>query len=117
MLVMITAKKTRRVKWNHEQINWQNHVEKLRHANGFQKRYHMSERSFNELVNLLRPQVSYDKKQAYHSTRGKDPIGPEMVVGAGLCFLGGDHVKSRLSAQNQGKSNFKIVESIRCLYI
>ena len=94
MLVMITAKETRRVKWDHEQINWQNHVEKLRHTNGFQKRYHMSERPFDHLVDLLRPQVSYDEKQAYRSTRGKDPISPEMVVGAGLRFLGGEHVKS-----------------------
>ena len=53
MLMMLTAKADRQVRWNHERIDWKQHLEKLRHTNGFQKRYHMSKRSFNQLVNIL----------------------------------------------------------------
>ena len=85
MLMMLTpAKAERRVRWNHERIDWKQHLGKLRHTNGFQKRYHMSERSFNQLVNIIQPQVSLDELQSYHNTGGNDPITPEMVVGAGL---------------------------------
>ena len=41
MLVTIMAKEVRREQCDHEQINWQHHVEKRRHTNGFLKRYHI----------------------------------------------------------------------------
>ena len=50
--------------------------------------------SLNGLVNLLRDQVSLDEMQSYQSSGGNDPNTPEMIVGAGLRFLGGEHIKS-----------------------
>ena len=47
MLVMLTVKAERQVRWNHERFNWKQYLEKLRHTNGFQKTYHMTELSFN----------------------------------------------------------------------
>ena len=54
----------------------------------------MSERSFNQLVDILRPQVYADEFQSFQSTSGNDPITPEIVVAAGLRFLGGEKPKS-----------------------
>ena len=65
MLVMLSAKQARRIQWHHNRIDWQQHVEKLQHTNGFQKQYHLSEASFNCLVNLLRDHVSLDEMQLY----------------------------------------------------
>ena len=115
MLMMLTAKAERRVRWNHERINWKQHVEKLRHTNGFQKRYHMSERSFNQLVDILCPQVSLDELQSYQNTGGNDPITPEMVVGAGLRFLGGEHVKS--IADIFGMSESSVVRIVKSFLV
>ena len=57
----------------------------------------MSEKSCNQLVDILCPQVSLDELQLYQNTGGKnDPITPEMVVGAGLRFLGGEYIKKVL---------------------
>ena len=38
LTLLYSAKEVRRAKWQHEQINWeQQHLQKLRHTNGFQK--------------------------------------------------------------------------------
>ena len=42
------------MKWFYERLDWDWHVEKLRHTKGFEKRYHMTEESFITLVNILR---------------------------------------------------------------
>ena len=54
----------------------------------------MSEESFNKLVNLLREDITVDAMKSSNSARGNDPIYPEMIVGSGLRFLGGEAVKS-----------------------
>mmetsp|Transcript_6245 Transcript_6245/g.12916 ORF Transcript_6245/g.12916 Transcript_6245/m.12916 type:complete len:426 (-) Transcript_6245:105-1382(-) len=76
-------------------LDWEDHVEGLRtQRKGFQQRYHMSEDSFNKLVDLLRPIIAKDEKQSMRSTQGVPPITPEMTVGAGLRYLGGDLIYS-----------------------
>ena len=120
MLILLnSAKAVRRAKWQHEWINWEQHLLKLRHANGFQKRYHMSQRSFNELVDLLNSDVSMNELQAFCSTSINDPITPEMIVGAGLRFLEGEYIKiiagifglSKLSVDRVIKSFLLSVDS------
>ena len=70
------------------------HLEMLCHTRGFQSRYHMSESSFNKLVDILRSDISVDVNQSMRSSSGNDSITPEMIVGAGLRFLGGELHKS-----------------------
>ena len=82
------------MKWRHTIIDWNKHVEMLHHTCGFKSRYHMTEPSFNKLVDLLRPQLIGDELQSIRSNSGNDPITPEMIVGSGLRFLGGEHHKS-----------------------
>ena len=84
----------RRERWKQSRINWNQHLEMLRHTKGFQSRYHMSEPSFNKLVNILRSDISVDVNQSMRSSSGNGPITPEMIVGAGLRFLGGELHKS-----------------------
>jgi hypothetical protein len=65
------------------------HLEKARDVNGFfVQRYHMTEESFDKLVDLLDLPVNESKSR--NSARGVDPIIKPMVVGIGLRFLGGE---------------------------
>ena len=85
---------SRRPRWRYDRIDWKNHVEQLRYTNKFQSRYHLTEESFDKLVGILRDEIKIDEKQSMCSTSGMNPITPEMVVGAGLRFLGGELHKS-----------------------
>ena len=91
---LVTSKQTRRPKWRFERIDWDEHLQMLRHTRGFQSRYHMTESSFNKLVDILRQDIHINKAQSSRSTSGNKPITAEMVVGAGLRFLGGDYQKT-----------------------
>jgi len=93
LMLFHNARHRRRVKWRYERINWDRHLEELRHTNKFQSRYHMSEEAFDRLVGILRQQVGMDELQSMRSTGGNDPITPEMTVAAGLRYLGGSLVK------------------------
>ena len=86
------AAKKRRVKWKHKRINWENHLKKIRHIRGFQSRYHMTEPSFNKLVSILRADLQVNELQSVRSS-GTGLITPEMIVAAGLRFLGGSLTK------------------------
>lgn len=81
--------------WQYDRMDWPSHVSQLRRQrNGFQRRYHMSEASFNILVDLLRPTIAIDERQSMRSTGGVPPITPEMTCGMGLRYLGGDSILS-----------------------
>ena len=54
----------------------------------------MSEKSYNELLHLLGPQLSVYVKQSMRSTSGNTSKTPEMTVGAGLQYLGGEFFKT-----------------------
>jgi hypothetical protein len=84
----------RSAKYRHHRIKWSEHLEMLQSTNGFQTRYHMTEESFNNLVDLLREYITGDYAKSQASTKGNDRISPELVVGAGLRLLGGEFYKS-----------------------
>ena len=84
----------RRIKFKHTRLNWNQHVKKLRHTKTFYNRYHMTEESFNKLVNILREDVTVDGMQSLRSSAVNRQIYPEMIVASGLRFLGGEPVKS-----------------------
>jgi hypothetical protein len=52
----------------------------------FVQRYHMTEESFDKLVNLL--DLPVNESKSWNSTRGSDPIIKPMVVGIEIRFLG-----------------------------
>ena len=84
----------RRIKFKHTRLNWNQHVKKLKHTKTFYNRYHMTEESFNKLVNILREDVTVDGMQSLRSSAVNRQIYPEMIVASGLRFLGGEPVKS-----------------------
>ena len=86
-------KQRRSIKVSHKRLNWNEHVLRCMITGRFQTFYHMTLPSFNRLVELLRPQITIDVRQSRISTRNNDPIYPEMVVGAGLRYLGGLYAK------------------------
>jgi len=51
----------------------------------------MKKETFDTLLELLRADVTLDKKQSCCSTSGNDPICPEVVVASGLRFMMGAH--------------------------
>jgi hypothetical protein len=87
-------KQERMVKWYHERLDWDGHVEKLRHTGGFGSRYHMTEKSFVTLVDILRDRITVDFAQSMRSTSGNTPIYPELVCGVGIRYFGGDSLKT-----------------------
>jgi len=87
-------KSHRCIKFNHKQVDWEEHLRMCRHTNGFYCRYHMREVSFDKLVDLLRDDITVDEVCSRASTQGNDLIYPELITAAGLKFLGGEYQKS-----------------------
>ena len=83
------AKKSRRIKWEHQRLDWDEHVKKLHHTQTFSTYYHMSEDSFLILLEIIRDDITVDSIKSRNSTNGNDPIYPELVLAAGLEFMGG----------------------------
>jgi hypothetical protein len=92
--IFIMNKAHRSVKFQYTHINWDKHLEQLRHTNTFQSCMHMKEESFDKLVNLLRDDITVDEIQSRRSTGGNDPIYPEVIAATGLQFLGGEYPKT-----------------------
>jgi hypothetical protein len=80
---------SRNFKWQHIRLNWEDHLEKERHQNTFESKYHMSEKAFNKLLQHLRDDITVDFTKSRNSTQGNEPIYPELIVATGLRFLGG----------------------------
>lgn len=99
-------KKTRRPRLVRERLVWEGHVQEIERGGGFQTRYHMSLESFNHLVDILRGRVTIEPKMARVCCG--QIIPPQVVVGAGLRYMGGELVKSiadifRLSLSTTGR--------------
>ena len=50
--------------------------------------HHMEWRSFDKLVDLLRPMLQIDHKKSFN-TCGKSPVSPESILHCTLCYLAG----------------------------
>jgi hypothetical protein len=83
------AKKSKRIKWKHQRLNWDEHVKKLRHTQMFATYYHMSEETFLILLKIIHEDITANYVKSMNSTRGNDPIYPELVLASGLEFMGG----------------------------
>jgi len=58
----------RNVKWRYKRLNWEEHIEMLRHTNSFQSRYHMSESSFSRLIDILCDKITFRCSQPAETT-------------------------------------------------
>ena len=75
----------RRERWDHTQIDWDAHVEKLCHEQCFKREYRMSLEAFNKLVFILSPSLQRNNMYSRLST----PISPIIIVGIGIRYLAG----------------------------
>lgn len=89
-----SSARERAIKWTNIRLNWQEHVRRELHTRTFDTKYHMTLSSFNQLVDTLRPSITLDFVKSMNSTMGNTPIYPELIVGMGLRYLGGEAVKS-----------------------
>ena len=87
--IMLMEENKRNWKWKYDRLDWTEHVAQQLHTNKFQSKYHMSLAAFNDLVELLRQDITVDFNTSRLSTEGNDPIYPKLVLAAGLRFLGG----------------------------
>ena len=46
--------------WVRSRMNWDDHVNKLQHENLFERKYRMTHRAFQKLVNLLTPYLKHE---------------------------------------------------------
>ena len=75
----------RRDRWDHTQIDWEAHMEKLCHAQHFKREYRMSLQAFNKLVLILSLLLQRNDVYSHAST----PISPIIIVGIGIQYLAG----------------------------
>lgn len=88
------SKRRRAIKWTNTRLNWNEHVQRELHTKTFSSKYHMTLEAFNKLVGILRERVTVDFVKSMNNTQGNLPIYPELVVGMGLRYLGGELLKS-----------------------
>jgi hypothetical protein len=60
----------------------------------FHYRNHMSQEAFGKLVHLLQDIINVNKAKSRASTNDSDPMAVDLIVGAGLRYLGGEYLKS-----------------------
>ena len=75
-------------RWDHDRLDWDDHVEQLTHENQFQREYRMSVRAHGELVRILDPIL----ERCEYNARCTHPIQVEHIVGAGLRVVAGGTV-------------------------
>ena len=114
---MFNQSEARNEKYMYNRINWDEHLLACYlKPNGFQKRYHMTEKSFNDLVEILDIRVHEGLSRA--STNGNQPILPHFVVGCGLRYLGGEHCKSLVDVFGMSETSVqttidKFIEAVK----
>ena len=74
--------------WVRSRMNWGDHINKLQHENLFERKYRMTHRAFQKLVNLLTPYLKHEG--VGHTLRkSQDPISTEVMVAAAIRLLAG----------------------------
>ena len=88
LLVLPLSLFTRKTKWEHRQLTWLGHVQKLQHEDMFTRTYQMTLEAFGALVILLYGNISYNYSK-YGYTSSQEPIKAEITIVIGLCWLAG----------------------------
>mmetsp|Transcript_2840 Transcript_2840/g.5176 ORF Transcript_2840/g.5176 Transcript_2840/m.5176 type:complete len:413 (-) Transcript_2840:41-1279(-) len=87
-------KTERAPKFFYKRLNWNEHIEMCRQTKGFSYYHHMTEEAFNQLVEILREDITCNYIKSRNSTGGNEPIYPELVCMVGVRFMGGELIKS-----------------------
>jgi hypothetical protein len=67
-------------KYYHKQLNWKEHIDMCcQTKKGFAYFHHMAEEAFNQLVEILREDITSGYMKSRNSTGGNEPIYPELV--------------------------------------
>jgi hypothetical protein len=83
-------------KWEHQQIDWNEHVTKRLHENRFHCEYRMSLEDFNQLLELLRPSITVNVVKSNASSglySSNQHIYPELI----LAMVKGNQQTKRLT--------------------
>ena len=97
-----------------QRLNWKKHVKMLRRERQFKEMYRMRHTSFNKLLDLLRPSLIVNDKQARCASKGHSPIIPELILHCTLRYLAGGSVHDiRVTAGLSRASFYRVVT--RCI--
>ena len=55
-------------RWRYKRIDWNNHVEHLRHTNKFQSLYYLTEESFDKLAGILGDKITIHANQSMRNS-------------------------------------------------
>ncbi len=91
-------KQAKSIKYKHQRINWDDHVEKLIYTNKFEQRFRMPLSAFKYLLEELCESIPVScLKLMCCSTSGNESTYPEVIVAVGLHFLGVGDTHSSLA--------------------
>ena len=79
-------------KWEHQRIDWNEHVAKLLHENRFHHEYWMTLEAFKQLLELLRLSITVNVVKSNASSglySSNKHIYPELILAIGLRWLAG----------------------------
>jgi hypothetical protein len=110
ILLFATYKEERNFRWEHERLNWNEHVVKLLHENAFDRKYHMSYDAFNILLELLRPDITCNIVKSMNSCN--EPIFPELVLATGLRWLAGGSYLDQKDVYSYSQSSYYRIQDI-----
>jgi hypothetical protein len=85
-------KQERNIKWQHERMEWDKHITMKVYTGTFNRTYRMSKSSFDNLVNIIRQEITLDLDlvQRFGKPNEKeelDHIYPELVVAVSLRYF------------------------------
>ena len=80
-------KKLRRFKYKNKRLDWDEHIQMLRHTDQFGRTYRCKESTFFLLIDILWDDILVNISRSLASTGGNTPIYPELIVAAGLQYL------------------------------
>jgi hypothetical protein len=110
ILLFATYKEERNFRWEHERLNWNEHVAKLLHENAFDRKYRMSYNAFNILLELLRPDITCNIVKSMNSCN--EPIFPELVLATGLRWLAGGSYLDQKDVYSYSQSSYYRIQDI-----
>jgi hypothetical protein len=86
LLLLPPTQDDRSPRFRHQRHNnlWAEHVLMCRHTGEFTDQYHMTEPSFNKLVDFLSPHLHVDEVKSRNSSGGIEPIDKRVIAAAGL---------------------------------
>ena len=76
-----SVRPTRKNRWKHTRLNWNDHVDLLMHENHFQREYRMSVDTFNKLHHILFPLLN---RQYHKCHKGLQPVSVPIIIATGL---------------------------------